>query len=56
MGLLAKSQLIMMAIALMFIVVFLLSHIEGFRKRRYTWLADQAAMNSVEAIASFILI
>ncbi|MBD2533488.1 TIGR02587 family membrane protein [Nostoc flagelliforme FACHB-838] len=47
----AKPQLMMMAIALMFIVVFLLNQIEGFRKRRYTRLAYQAVMDTVEAIA-----
>ncbi|MBD2523928.1 TIGR02587 family membrane protein [Nostoc sp. FACHB-133] len=47
----AKPQLMMMAIALMFIVVYLLNQIEGFRKRRYNWLAPQAAMDTVEAIA-----
>ncbi|MEH2460517.1 TIGR02587 family membrane protein [Nostoc sp.] len=50
-GSLAKPQLMMMAIALMFIVVYLLNQIEGFRKRRYSWLAHQAAMDTVEAIA-----
>ncbi|MEH2084278.1 MAG: TIGR02587 family membrane protein [Nostoc sp.] len=50
-GSLAKAQLIMMAIALMFIVVYLLNQIEGFRKRRYSWLAAQTAMDTVEAIA-----
>ncbi|MBD2512461.1 TIGR02587 family membrane protein [Nostoc muscorum FACHB-395] len=47
----AKPQLMMMAIAFMFIVVYLLNQIEGFRKRRYSWLAPQAAMDTVEAIA-----
>ncbi|MEH2364437.1 TIGR02587 family membrane protein [Nostoc sp.] len=50
-GSLAKPQLMMMAIALMFIVVYFLNQIEGFRERRYSWLADQAAMDTVEAIA-----
>ncbi|QKQ75073.1 TIGR02587 family membrane protein [Nostoc sp. TCL240-02] len=50
-GSLAKSQLMMMAIAFMFIVVYLLNQTEGFRKRRYSWLAPQAAMDTVEAIA-----
>ncbi|MEH1963421.1 MAG: TIGR02587 family membrane protein [Nostoc sp.] len=50
-GSLAKPQLMIMAIALMFIVVYFLNQIEGFRERRYTWLADQAAMDTVEAIA-----
>ncbi|MEH2396605.1 TIGR02587 family membrane protein [Nostoc sp.] len=50
-GSLAKPQLMMMAIALMFIVVYLLNQTEGFRKRRYGWLDHQAAMDTVEAIA-----
>ncbi|MEH2298709.1 MAG: TIGR02587 family membrane protein [Nostoc sp.] len=50
-GSLAKPQLMMMAIALMFIVVYLLNETEGFRKRRYSWLDHQAAMDTVEAIA-----
>ncbi len=50
-GSLAKPQLMMMAIALMFIVVYLLNHTEGFRKRRYSRLAYQAAMDTIEAIA-----
>ncbi|MEH2089890.1 TIGR02587 family membrane protein [Nostoc sp.] len=50
-GSLAKAQLIMTAIALMFIVVYLLNQIEGFRKRRYSWLAAQTAIDTVEAIA-----
>ncbi|MFN6560939.1 MAG: TIGR02587 family membrane protein [Nostoc sp. ChiSLP01] len=50
-GSLAKPQLMMMAIALMFIVVFLLNQTEGFRKRRYSWQAQQAVMDTVEAIA-----
>ena len=50
-GSLAKPQLMMMAIALMFIVVYLLNQTEGFRKRRYSWLDHQAVMDTVEAIA-----
>ncbi|WP_392534320.1 TIGR02587 family membrane protein [Nostoc sp. C117] len=50
-GSLAKPQLMMMAIALMFIVVYLLNQTEGFRKRRYSWLAHHAAMDTVQAIA-----
>ncbi|MEH1864547.1 MAG: TIGR02587 family membrane protein [Nostoc sp.] len=50
-GSLVKPQLMMMAIAFMFIVVYLLNQTEGFRKRRYSWLALQAAMDTVEAIA-----
>jgi putative integral membrane protein (TIGR02587 family) len=50
-GSLAKAQFLMTAIALMFIVVYLLNYTEGFRKRRYTGLAHQAVMDTVEAIA-----
>ncbi|MCC5641877.1 TIGR02587 family membrane protein [Nostoc sp. CHAB 5824] len=50
-GSLAKPQLMMMAIAFMFIVVYLLNQTEGFRKRRYSWLTHQAAMDTIEAIA-----
>ncbi|MGF1936634.1 MAG: TIGR02587 family membrane protein [Nostoc sp. ChiQUE02] len=50
-GSLVKPQLMMMAIAFMFIVVFLLNQTEGFRKRRYSWQAYQATMDTVEAIA-----
>ena len=50
-GSLVKPQLMMMAIAFMFIVVYLLNLTEGFRKRRYSWLTTQAAMDTVEAIA-----
>ncbi|MCC5616985.1 TIGR02587 family membrane protein [Nostoc sp. CHAB 5836] len=50
-GSLAKPQLMMMAIALMFIVVYLLNQTEGFRKRTSNWLTHQAAMDTVEAIA-----
>ncbi|MEA5602025.1 TIGR02587 family membrane protein [Nostoc sp. UHCC 0252] len=50
-GSLAKPQLMMIAIALMFIVVYLLNQTEGFRKRRYKGLAHQAVMDTVEAIA-----
>ncbi|MEH2251294.1 TIGR02587 family membrane protein [Nostoc sp.] len=50
-GSLVKPQLMMMAIALMFIVVFLLNQTEGFRKRRYSWQAHQAAMDTVQAMA-----
>ncbi|MEH2002480.1 MAG: TIGR02587 family membrane protein [Nostoc sp.] len=50
-GSLVKPQLMMMAIAFMFIVVYLLNQTEGFRKRRYSWLAPQAVMDTVEAIA-----
>jgi putative integral membrane protein (TIGR02587 family) len=50
-GSLVKPQLMMMAIALMFIVVFLLNQTEGFRKRKHSWPAHHAAMDTVEAIA-----
>ncbi|MEH2438574.1 MAG: TIGR02587 family membrane protein [Nostoc sp.] len=50
-GSLVKPQLMMMAIAFMFIVVYLLNQTEGFRKRTYSWLTPQAAMDTVEAIA-----
>jgi putative integral membrane protein (TIGR02587 family) len=50
-GSLVKPQLMIMAIALMFIVVFLLNQTEGFRKRRHSWLDHHAAMDTVEAIA-----
>ncbi|MFN6463422.1 MAG: TIGR02587 family membrane protein [Nostoc sp. DedVER02] len=50
-GSLVKPQLMMIAIALMFIGVYLLNQTEGFRKRRYSWLDPQAAMDTVEAIA-----
>ncbi|MBN3873433.1 TIGR02587 family membrane protein [Nostoc sp. JL33] len=50
-GSLVKPQLMMMAIAFMFIVVYLLNQTEGFRKRRYSWLTAQVAMDTIEAIA-----
>ncbi|MCC5656268.1 TIGR02587 family membrane protein [Nostoc sp. XA010] len=50
-GSLVKPQLMMMAIAFMFIVVYFLNQTEGFRKRRYSWLTTQAAMDTIEAIA-----
>ncbi|MDZ8228216.1 MULTISPECIES: TIGR02587 family membrane protein [unclassified Nostoc] len=50
-GSLVKPQLMMMAIAFMFIVVYLLNQTEGFRKRRDSWVTAQAAMDTVEAIA-----
>jgi putative integral membrane protein (TIGR02587 family) len=61
-GSLAKPRLMMMAIALMFAVVFLLNQTEGFRKRRYRWRTYEAVIDTVEAIAiglacsSFILL
>ncbi len=50
-GSLAKPRLLVMAIALMFIVVFLLNYTEGFRKRRNTCRIDEAAIDTVEAMA-----
>ncbi|WP_413198579.1 TIGR02587 family membrane protein [Nostoc piscinale] len=50
-GSLAKPRLIAIAIALMFVVVFLLNYTEGFRKRRNTWRLDEAAIDTVEAMA-----
>jgi putative integral membrane protein (TIGR02587 family) len=50
-GSLAKPQLIMVAIAVTFIVVFLLNRTEGFRKRRHTLRPFEALTDSVEAIA-----
>lgn len=50
-GSLVKPQLMIMAIALMFIVVWLLNQTEGFRKGKYSGLAYQAAIDTVEAIA-----
>lgn len=50
-GSLAKPQLVMMAIAVTFIVVFLLNRTEGFRKRRYTLRPYEALSDTVEAIA-----
>lgn len=50
-GSLAKPRLIVTAIALMFIVVFLLNYTEGFRKRRNNWRVDEAAIDTVEAMA-----
>ncbi len=50
-GSLAKPQLMMTAIALMFIGVFLLNKSEGFRKRRRRKRPYEAAIDTVEAIA-----
>jgi putative integral membrane protein (TIGR02587 family) len=50
-GSLAKPQLIMIAIAVTFIVVFLLNRTEGFRKRRHTLRPYETITDSVEAIA-----
>lgn len=60
-GSLAKPQLMMTAIALMFIGVFLLNKSEGFRKRQRRKRPYEAVVDTVEAIAiglacsSFIL-
>lgn len=50
-GSLAKPPMMMVAIALTFIVVFLLNQTDGFRKRRHMASAYEAAMDTVEAIA-----
>ncbi|WGV26880.1 TIGR02587 family membrane protein [Halotia branconii] len=50
-GSLVKPRLMMMAIALMFSVVFLLNQTEGFRKRRYSWRTYEALIDTVEAMA-----
>ncbi|MBE9205906.1 TIGR02587 family membrane protein [Nostoc sp. LEGE 06077] len=50
-GSLAKPRLIAIAIAFMFIVVFLLNYTDGFRKRKNTWRLDEAAIDTVEAMA-----
>lgn len=50
-GSLAKPRLTAMAIAFMFIVVFLLNYTDGFRKRRNAWRLDEAAIDTVEAMA-----
>ncbi|AFZ24270.1 putative integral membrane protein TIGR02587 [Cylindrospermum stagnale PCC 7417] len=50
-GSLAKPRLILVAMALMFIVVFLLNYTEGFRKRRNNWRVDEAVIDTVEAMA-----
>ncbi|OUL22830.1 hypothetical protein BV378_23220 [Nostoc sp. RF31YmG] len=50
-GSLAKPQLMMLAIALMFIGVFLLNQTEGFRKSRHRKRPYEAAIDTVEAIA-----
>jgi putative integral membrane protein (TIGR02587 family) len=47
----AKPQLMMMAIALMFLVVLLLNQTEGFRQRRHNWRSYQAVIDTVEAMA-----
>ncbi|AFY34742.1 TIGR02587 family membrane protein [Calothrix sp. PCC 7507] len=47
----AKPQLMMLAIALTFIVVFLLNQTEGFRKRRRKSRIDQTIIDTIEAIA-----
>lgn len=50
-GSLAKPRLIMIAIAIMFMIVFVLNYTEGFRKRRNNWRVDEAAIDTVEAMA-----
>lgn len=50
-GSLAKPRLVVMAIALTFVVVFILNYTEGFRKRRNNWRIDAAAIDTVEAMA-----
>ncbi len=47
-GSLAKPQLMMLAIALMFIGVFLLNKTEGFRKRRPKKRPYEAVIDTVE--------
>ncbi|HEY9801982.1 MAG TPA: TIGR02587 family membrane protein [Leptolyngbyaceae cyanobacterium] len=50
-GSLAKPRLMMIAIAIMFMIVFVLNYTEGFRKRRNNWRVDEAAIDTVEAMA-----
>lgn len=50
-GSLVKPKLIFMAIAFTFIVVFILNYTEGFRKRKNNWRIDEAAIDTVEAMA-----
>jgi putative integral membrane protein (TIGR02587 family) len=50
-GSLAKPPMMMVAIALTFIVVFLLNQTEGFRKRRHAARAYDAVFETVEAMA-----
>jgi len=50
-GSLVKPRLIFMAIAFTFIVVFILNYTEGFRKRKNNWRIDEAAIDTVEAMA-----
>jgi putative integral membrane protein (TIGR02587 family) len=50
-GSLAKPQLMMLAIALMFMGVYLLNQTEGFRKRRYRKRPYEGVIDTVEAIA-----
>ncbi|QLE54479.1 TIGR02587 family membrane protein [Nostoc sp. TCL26-01] len=50
-GSLVKPPLMMVAIALMFIVVFLLNHTEGFRKRRHSWRTRESVIDTIEAMA-----
>ncbi|WP_017655266.1 TIGR02587 family membrane protein [Fortiea contorta] len=46
-----KPQMMMLAIASTFIVVFLLNQTEGFRKRRHSSKISQTATDTIEAIA-----
>jgi putative integral membrane protein (TIGR02587 family) len=50
-GSLAKPTLMITAIAIMFFVVFVLNYTDGFRKRKNTWRVDEAAIDTVEAMA-----
>ncbi|HYW22046.1 MAG TPA: TIGR02587 family membrane protein [Nodularia sp. (in: cyanobacteria)] len=50
-GSLVKPKFIVMAIAIMFIVVFLLNYTQGFRKRRNNWRVDEAVIDTIEAMA-----
>ncbi|RAM53151.1 MAG: TIGR02587 family membrane protein [Hapalosiphonaceae cyanobacterium JJU2] len=50
-GSIAKPSMVMLAIALTFIVVFLLNRTEGFRKRRHGNRSYEALTDTVEAMA-----
>lgn len=54
-GSLVKPQLMMIAIALMFVVVFLLNKTEGFRKRQRRGRPYEAITDTIEAIAIGII-
>ncbi len=47
----AKPQMVMLAIALMFVVVFLLNRTEGFKKHKRNGLPYQSITDTVEAMA-----